>query len=280
MSRTSFTHLLARSIRPASVPARSLHLSAPRLASNTAGAGDKPDLSQGHATKKAEDPAHKDYDVQSASVRAGKDAKAKSGPDDAGEPFDAARQGSTGGGKKKGQDGKTGAFMDQVGGQDERTKGKGVVMGGKEKAPAAGMVEKIQEAVGYDGLRKTTKKYHTSATQSRSFSSLSTVGKNAPAAGYAKAHKRESEGDHPTPPEALPQTLKSPYQEVDPAAVQPASPDALPSSKTDYSSSAQDPAHETLAKQAKTGQLADRNPPPSGDQGPKGLDEAWKDRKI
>lgn len=157
MSRTSFTHLLARSIRPASVPARSLHLSAPRLASNTAGAGDKPDLSQGHATKKAEDPAHKDYDVQSASVRAGKDAKAKSGPDDAGEPFDAARQGSTGGGKKKGQDGKTGAFMDQVGGQDERTKGKGVVMGGKEKAPAAGMVEKIQEAVGYDGLRKTTR---------------------------------------------------------------------------------------------------------------------------
>jgi len=91
---------------------------------------------QGHATQKAKDPIHKDKDIQSSAVRGGKQNKeeAQSNPSKNGEeqPFDAARQGNTGGELKTNSAAGTGAFMDQVGGQ-----GAGGAQEG-EKVDAAG----------------------------------------------------------------------------------------------------------------------------------------------
>lgn len=76
---------------------------------------------QGHATKKAKDPIHKDKDIQSSAVRGGEQNKdeARANPTKDGEdqPFDAARQGNKGGELKTNSAAGTGAFMDQVGGQ-------------------------------------------------------------------------------------------------------------------------------------------------------------------
>jgi hypothetical protein len=92
--------------------------------------------SQGHATQKAEDPIHKDKDIQSSAVRGGKQNKqeAQSNPSKDGEdqPFDAARQGNKGGEMKRMSAAGTGAFHDQVGGQ-----GAGGAVEG-EKVDAAG----------------------------------------------------------------------------------------------------------------------------------------------
>lgn len=105
-------------LRPASNVARA-HLFRPLSTTSRQFSLAKPVLTQGHATKKARDPIHKDKDVQSASVRGGEHSKsqAQASPRGEGEeePFDAARQGNTGG-EAKAAEGK-GSFKDQVGGQ-------------------------------------------------------------------------------------------------------------------------------------------------------------------
>lgn len=102
------TNLARVQIRPLSTTARHFSLS-------------KPVLTQGHATKKAKDPIHKDKDIQSSAVRGGSqnknEARDNSVEDGENQPFDAARQGNTGGEKKGASAEGTGSFKDQVGGQ-------------------------------------------------------------------------------------------------------------------------------------------------------------------
>ena len=122
-------------------------------------------MTQTHVTHKSRDPIHQDSDVQSASTRAARDQRTKaekgesSGED---EPFDAARQGSTGGQVKQSSaqaehkgDPISGSFKDQVGGQDERDKGPGVEAGGKESASRTGLGETIKDT--FDGMRNKSK---------------------------------------------------------------------------------------------------------------------------
>ena len=91
------TNLTKIQLRPLSTTARAYSIS-------------KPLLTQGHATKK---------DIQSSAVRGGSQNKneARQNPTGQGEeqPFDAARQGNTGGETKSAEG--TGSFKDQVGGQ-------------------------------------------------------------------------------------------------------------------------------------------------------------------
>ncbi|ORY28152.1 hypothetical protein BCR39DRAFT_535738 [Naematelia encephala] len=142
----------------------------------------KPVPTQGHATEKSQDSVHKDSDVQSASVRAGQDARSdskKGSSSDSGAeeaPLDAARQGSSGGQSKQspaqkeqadlGKSSKMqGSLKDQVGGQDG---GEGVAYGGKEDAASPSIGGSVKQALGFDGLRKLRtegKNFHTSARQ-------------------------------------------------------------------------------------------------------------------
>ena len=91
---------------------------------------------QGHVTRKSKDPVHKDKDIQSAYARSGEQNKQEAQNNNPSEgedqPFDAARQGNTGGELKTNSAAGTGAFKDQVGGQ-----GAGGVKEG-EKVDAAG----------------------------------------------------------------------------------------------------------------------------------------------
>lgn len=110
-----------------------------------------PQLTQGHTTDKATDSGHKDYDVQSASVRAGKNAK-EHNDDTAGEnqPIDAARQGHSDG-KPKAGGGETagkGSFMDQVGGQEGSGGSKDVKVGGTEETGAGSWTDLAKKMVG------------------------------------------------------------------------------------------------------------------------------------
>nr|XP_018260662.1 uncharacterized protein I303_06377 [Kwoniella dejecticola CBS 10117]OBR82820.1 hypothetical protein I303_06377 [Kwoniella dejecticola CBS 10117] len=151
--------------RPFSLSARSLNKGPP--------------TTQGHSTDKAHQTGHTDGDVQSASVRAGQNAKsdATSSPTAQGDaqPFDAARQGSTGGTAKPSEakaevkdEGQAGSFKDQVGGQDESAPG--VDFGKKENAAGGSYTDGIKEGIkgGFDNLKKLRsegKNFHTSARQ-------------------------------------------------------------------------------------------------------------------
>ncbi|WWD15597.1 hypothetical protein CI109_100019 [Kwoniella shandongensis] len=139
-----------------------------------------PETSQGHATDKAHQTGHSDGDVQTASVRAAQDAKAKSGDNATNsgeaEPFDAARQGSADGSSKSSKAAKetehadgsksqaSGAMKDQIGGQDED--GPGVTFGGKEEAAGASYTDMAKQALGFDKVKKLHNEgrdFHTSA---------------------------------------------------------------------------------------------------------------------
>ncbi|KAK6909636.1 hypothetical protein I203_103657 [Kwoniella mangroviensis CBS 8507] len=136
-----------------------------------------PPTTQGHSTDKAHQTGHSDGDVQSASVRAGQNAKDNASPTAQGEaqPFDAARQGSSGGTAKSSEakaevkdPGQAGSFKDQVGGQDESAPG--VEFGKTEKAPGGSYTDSVKETAksGFDGLKKLRsegKNFHTSARQ-------------------------------------------------------------------------------------------------------------------
>ncbi|WWC71809.1 uncharacterized protein I206_105768 [Kwoniella pini CBS 10737] len=136
-----------------------------------------PPTSQGHSTDKSHQTGHSDGDVQSASVRAGQNAKSNASPSSKGEdqPFDAARQGSTGGTSKpskaqseESDKGESGAFADQIGGQDENSPG--VEFGEKENAAGGSYTDGIKEGIqgGFDKLKKLRsegKNFHTSARQ-------------------------------------------------------------------------------------------------------------------
>ncbi|WVR00384.1 hypothetical protein IAU59_007527 [Kwoniella sp. CBS 9459] len=169
---------LHRSVRsafasPAAAPVtRSFSIASSRLQKG-------PDLSQGHSTDKAHQTGHTDGDVQSASVRAGQNAKDNAEPSSSGEaqPFDAAKQGSAGGTAKPNKAegdakdaGQAGAFKDQVGGQDEAAPG--VEFGKKEEAAGGTFTigDSVKKTVqgGFDGLKKLRsegKNFHTSARQ-------------------------------------------------------------------------------------------------------------------
>ncbi|WWC91496.1 uncharacterized protein L201_006442 [Kwoniella dendrophila CBS 6074] len=161
---------VSRSLR-APISARSFSVTAGRFNKG-------PPTTQGHSTDKAHQAGHTDGDVQSASVRAGQNAKSNSeSPSSQGQaqPFDAARQGSTGGTAKPSEakaevkdEGQAGAFKDQVGGQDESAPG--VEFGKKENAAGGSYTDGIKETVlgGFDNLKKLRsegKNFHTSARQ-------------------------------------------------------------------------------------------------------------------
>lgn len=110
--------------------------------------------SQGHATRKSSDPSHKNKDVQSASVTAAAESKASSRSGSgkghgADQPFDAARQGGSGGESKRGSEGRgpgkgwEGSMKDQVGGQ----RGGASRKGGKEGAAGESIPETIANKV-------------------------------------------------------------------------------------------------------------------------------------
>ena len=134
----------------------------------TAHSPDKP-LSQGHATSKSQETLHKDADIQSASVRAGRDAKADASKNPSGDdaPLDAARQGGADGSAKEtadasqekvhGDRGKAGSFQDQVGGQDQPDKGPGVLGGGKEQASRGSIGDSIKQSLGFGDANKSRK---------------------------------------------------------------------------------------------------------------------------
>jgi hypothetical protein len=136
---------------------RSLHFTPTAQASKPA---HEPKSSQGHAVDKAHTLGHRDSDVQSASVRAGQDAKNKADSSDASganDPLDAARQGQAGGERKKATG--TGALKDQVGGQDVPGKGPGVEFGKEEVAAGGTITETIKSTIasGFDGLKNMRK---------------------------------------------------------------------------------------------------------------------------
>ncbi|WVF73216.1 hypothetical protein IAT40_008035 [Kwoniella sp. CBS 6097] len=166
-------HRSVRSIVSAPAgPARSFSIASARLQKG-------PPMSQGHSTDKAQQTLHTDGDVQSASVRAGENAKdnAESSSSGQAQPFDAAKQGSSGGTAKPSEAkgdakdaGQAGAFKDQVGGQDEAAPG--VEFGAKEEAAdgkfTIGDGVKKTVAGGFDGLKRLRsegKNFHTSARQ-------------------------------------------------------------------------------------------------------------------
>ncbi|WVN90673.1 uncharacterized protein L203_105915 [Cryptococcus depauperatus CBS 7841] len=75
---------------------------------------------------------------------------------------------------------------------------------------------------------------------------------------------------------AFPQHLESMYG---PDATPSAPENLKPSSKVPFSSTAVDPPHPILTKQAKEGGLADRNTQPTAEMGKQGIQEAWKHRR-
>ncbi|OCF32244.1 hypothetical protein I317_06472 [Kwoniella heveanensis CBS 569] len=203
---------LHRSLRSAA-PARSFSIAASRLQKG-------PPLSQGHSTDKAHQTGHTDGDVQSASVRAGENARDKADASSSGDaqPFDAARQGSSGGTAKPSEAkgdakdaGQAGALKDQVGGQDEAAPG--VEFGKKEEAAGGTFTvgDSIKKTVagGFDGLKKLRsegKNFHTSARQSYAGKSTSpsadVEGSRTPKEGALQgdqnqhlAHKKASDPD-------------------------------------------------------------------------------------
>jgi len=128
-------------------------------------------MTQGHATKKAFDPGHKDYDVQSAAVRSAKNAKEHSEDvDGSAQPLDAARQGQgksgnalDGGGKSKAGGGETagkGPFMDQVGGQEGSNPESDVTVGKKEDVAGESWTDAAKKTL--QG-KNPTRFFHTSA---------------------------------------------------------------------------------------------------------------------
>ncbi|WRT70433.1 uncharacterized protein IL334_007431 [Kwoniella shivajii] len=145
---------------------------------STARCNKGPPTTQGHSTEKSQQIGHSDGDVGSASVRAGQNAKSNSekgkapGKD---QPFDAARQGSTGGTAKPSEakgdakdKGQAGALKDQVGGQDEAAPG--VEFGKTETAAGGSYTDSVKETVnaGFNSLKKLRsegKNFHTSARQ-------------------------------------------------------------------------------------------------------------------
>lgn len=154
MSFARPAYALARtrvSVRAPATSARQFSLSRPALKARGA---------QDHATDKAKDPIHKDKDIQSSAVRGGQQNKgdAQSQPASQGEnePFDAARQGNTGGEFKTASAAGTGPFKDQVGGQGAG----GVKEGKKENAPDESMTDKAKNAL--SGKRS----FHSSARAS------------------------------------------------------------------------------------------------------------------
>ncbi|ODN82476.1 hypothetical protein L198_07698 [Cryptococcus wingfieldii CBS 7118] len=128
-----------------------------------------PPTTQGHtSTKDADDP-------QADSAHAAHAEKQSSNGSGEEEPFDAARQGGSGGEAKgsktqatSGVDkGQSGAFKDQVGGQEGSDKG--VEFGGQEPAAentATQGLKNTNQGQGFEGLRKLReegKNFHTSA---------------------------------------------------------------------------------------------------------------------
>lgn len=107
----------------------------------------RPALVGGHATKKAKDPIHKDKDIQSSAVRGGaqnkNESRENSAEDGENEPFDAARQGNTGGEKKSASAEGTGAFKDQIGGQGAG----GVKKGAEEDASGESYTDMAKNAL-------------------------------------------------------------------------------------------------------------------------------------
>ncbi|WVR07854.1 hypothetical protein IAU60_004897 [Kwoniella sp. DSM 27419] len=165
--------LSLRSLAPAAAPARRAFSTCPARLNKG------PRMTQGHATDKGHSLGHKDGDVQSASVRAGQNAKDKAQSestetDPQAQPFDAARQGHPGGSAKSSDaekqakqevPGQSGAFNDQIGGQDDAKKG--VEFGKTEEATDQSLfgAAKQKVASGFDGLKKmrSGKNFHTSA---------------------------------------------------------------------------------------------------------------------
>ncbi len=161
-------------LRPATSPlsaivrlTRTLHTTPQPLASQPESAS-KPQMTQTHSTRKSQDPMHKDADIGSGYVRAGRSARegAESSSSGEAEPFDAARQGNPGGEVKQstaqsdvagtGDARMSGSFKDQVGGQDERDKGPGVFSGEKERAAAHGLGQTMGDSIkgSFDGLKE------------------------------------------------------------------------------------------------------------------------------
>ena len=116
---------------------------------------DSPQSSQGHATRKVNDPMHKDADIQSSAAKSGMENKndARSSTGTAGnQPHDAARQGNTGGESKDAEG--TGSFKDQIGGQPGE--GKAGEKGGKEKTGADTLMGKFKDALGGSNVRSSS----------------------------------------------------------------------------------------------------------------------------
>ncbi|TYJ51220.1 hypothetical protein B9479_008223, partial [Cryptococcus floricola] len=142
-----------------------------------------PPTTQGHtSTKDKDDPqassahaAHAEKHHSSSSADANGNGE--------GEPFDAARQGGTGGEAKSSKTqatsgvdkGQSGAFKDQVGGQEGGGSDKGVEFGGQEPAAENTATQGLKntnpgQGQGFEGLRKLReegKNFHTSARAHR-----------------------------------------------------------------------------------------------------------------
>ncbi len=80
------------------------------------------------------------------------------------QPLDVAQQGNEGGSSKStGNEGEAkdpgfrGSMKDQIGGQDDPSKGAGVEKGGKETAASAGIVDTVKSTLGFDKLKEMRK---------------------------------------------------------------------------------------------------------------------------
>lgn len=124
-------------------------------------------------------------DVQNAAAQAGKETNEHSSSEPSGkdQPFDAARQGGTGGEVKGNKEGK-GPFNDQVGGQDGE--GVGVKMGKKETSEGGSMASSVKN-MAQNLLGK--KSFHTSA---RAFNSP------IPSSPSSSASRKPKETDLPS----------------------------------------------------------------------------------
>ncbi|WVQ72957.1 hypothetical protein IAR50_002519 [Cryptococcus sp. DSM 104548] len=168
----------------------------PRLLSTTPARLNKgPPTTQGHTSNKGTD------DPQATSARAGEAEKQSSSGSGEAQPFDAARQGGSGGEAKgsKSQEtsgvgkGQSGAFKDQVGGQEGS--GSGVSYGGQEPAAENTTTQGLKntnQGQGFEGLRKLReegKNFHTSARSNRPAETTS------PEAPGSRAPKESTPGD-------------------------------------------------------------------------------------
>ncbi|ORX40776.1 hypothetical protein BD324DRAFT_654499 [Kockovaella imperatae] len=175
---------ISRSIRAAESTARVVAI---RSASTT----------QGHTTAKAQDPGHKDKDVQSASATQGMSNKAASQASTNGQsqPFDAARQGGVGGESKVAPEGK-GSFADQVGGQKGASSGGH--KGGHEKTGADTLVGKVLDAFGGQNPKR---QFHTwSSARNKDIPGADPKGARKPVDdsvhGDQNPHLKHSEGGY------------------------------------------------------------------------------------